>query len=91
MQLGMIGLGKMGGNMAARLRRSGIEVVGYNRDAGRTEALASEHGLVAAASVDDLVSKLAAPRLVWLMVPAGDATEDLVQALSHRLAAGAGL
>ena len=88
MQLGMIGLGKMGGNMAARLRRSGIEVVGYNRDAGRTEALASEHGLVAAASVDDLVSKLAAPRLVWLMVPAGDATEDLVQALSHRLAAG---
>ena len=88
MQLGMIGLGRMGGNMARRLRRNEIEVVGYNRDATRTEALATEHGLVAAASVDELVSKLAAPRVVWLMVPAGDATEDLVQALAHRLAAG---
>jgi 6-phosphogluconate dehydrogenase len=88
MQLGMIGLGRMGGNMARRLRRNEIEVVGYNRDATRTEALAAEHGLVAAASVDELVSKLAAPRVVWLMVPAGDATEDLVQALAHRLAAG---
>jgi 6-phosphogluconate dehydrogenase len=88
MQLGMIGLGRMGGNMARRLRRKEIEVVGYNRDATRTETLAAEHGLVAAASVDELVSKLAPPRVVWLMVPAGDATEDLVQALAHRLAAG---
>jgi 6-phosphogluconate dehydrogenase len=88
MQLGMIGLGRMGGNMARRLRRNEIEVVGYNRDGTRTEALAAEHGLVAAASVDELVSKLAPPRVVWLMVPAGDATEDLVQALAHRLAAG---
>jgi 6-phosphogluconate dehydrogenase len=88
MQLGMIGLGRMGGNMARRLCRNEIEVVGYNRDGTRTEALAAEHGLVAAASVDELVSKLAPPRVVWLMVPAGDATEDLVQALAHRLAAG---
>jgi len=88
MQLGMIGLGRMGGNMARRLRRKEIEVVGYNRDATRTETLAAEHGLVAAASVDELVSKLAPPRVVWLMVPAGDATEDLVLALAHRLAAG---
>jgi 6-phosphogluconate dehydrogenase len=88
MQLGMIGLGRMGGNMATRLRRHAIEVVGYNRDAARTAALAAEHGLIAAASVEELVSMLAAPRVVWLMVPAGDATEGLVQALAQSLTAG---
>jgi 6-phosphogluconate dehydrogenase len=88
MHLGIIGLGRMGGNMAIRLRRHAIEVVGYNRDTARTAALAAEHGLIAAASVEELVSMLAAPRVVWLMVPAGDATEGLVQALAQSLTAG---
>ena len=58
MNLGMIGLGKMGGNMARRLRVAGIGVTGYNRDSEATEKLAGECGLVAAESADDLVARL---------------------------------
>ena len=64
MQLGMVGLGRMGGNMAERLRAAGHEVVGYAND-----------GSGDVASLDELVKALAAPRTIWLMVPAGDATE----------------
>ena len=78
MQLGLIGLGKMGGNMARRLRRSGIEIVGFNRDLEVTNALASECGLVPAESAADMVAKLEAPRIVCLMLPAGDVTESYV-------------
>jgi len=88
MRLGMIGLGKMGGNMARRLRGAGIEVVGYNRDAAATEALARECGLLPAESTEALVAMLDAPRLVWLMLPAGDVTEDYVQQLSELLQPG---
>ncbi len=88
MRLGMIGLGKMGGNMARRLRGAGIEVVGFNRDAAPTEALARECGLLPAESTEALVAMLDAPRLVWLMLPAGDVTEDYVQQLSERLQPG---
>jgi 6-phosphogluconate dehydrogenase len=84
----MIGLGKMGGNMARRLRGAGIEVVGFNRDAAPTEALARECGLLPAESTEALVAMLDAPRLVWLMLPAGDVTEDYVQQLSERLQPG---
>ena len=68
MRLGIIGLGKMGGNMARRLRRHGLEVVGFNRDDSVTEALASECGVVIADSAEALVDKLAAPRIVWLIL-----------------------
>ncbi len=61
MRLAMIGLGKMGGNMVRRLRRAGIEVVGFDRDAKTVSALADETGMIAAASVIDAVAKLAAP------------------------------
>ena len=88
MQLGMIGLGKMGGNMARRLRRAGIDVVGHDRSAAGMEALAAESGLVAAESLQALVEKLDAPRLVWLMLPAGDITESAVQELGGLLQAG---
>jgi 6-phosphogluconate dehydrogenase len=81
----MIGLGKMGGNMARRLRRAGIEVVGFNRDTSATELLATESGLIAAGSVEDLVAALDAPRIVWLMLPAGDVTESYVRQMSKLL------
>ena len=71
MRLAMIGLGKMGANMARRLCRKGIEVVGYDRDVATVAGLAAETSMVAAASVADAVSKLTAPRVVWLMLPSG--------------------
>jgi len=88
MRLGMIGLGKMGGNMARRLRGADIEVAGFNRDAKATEALAQKCGLLPAESTTALVAMLDAPRLVWLMLPAGDVTEDYVQQLSELLQPG---
>ncbi|RRQ21269.1 phosphogluconate dehydrogenase (NAD(+)-dependent, decarboxylating) [Thiohalobacter thiocyanaticus] len=88
MRLAMIGLGRMGGNMARRLRRGGIEVVGYNRSREVVDALAAEEGLIAADSPEDAVSRLAAPRLVWLMLPAGAVTESHLERLYPLLAAG---
>ncbi len=88
MQLGMIGLGKMGGNMARRLRRADIEVVGYNRDSDNTAALAAECGLLPASSAEELVQKLEAPRCVWLMLPAGDITESYVEKMLSLLQPG---
>jgi len=88
MQLGMIGLGKMGGNMARRLRKSGIEVAGFNRDASVTEALAAECGLLPAESAPALVAMLKAPRLVWLMLPAGDITESYIEQMRELLEPG---
>jgi 6-phosphogluconate dehydrogenase len=70
MQLGMIGLGRMGANMARRLMGAGHEVVVYSDGAITRETFAKETGAVAAASLDDLVAKLRLPRVVWLMVPA---------------------
>ena len=88
MQLGIIGLGKMGGNMARRLRRGGVEVVGFNRDGDVTQALAAECGMIPADSARALVAKLATPRLLWLMLPAGDITESYVQQLRELLEPG---
>ncbi len=88
MQIGMIGLGKMGGNMARRLLASGIDVVGYNRDTDLTATLVSEAGLTAADSLEDVVAKLDAPRRVWLMLPAGDVTEGAVTELLDCLSPG---
>ncbi len=88
MRLGMIGLGKMGGNMARRLRRAGIEVVGFNQDVKATDALASEVGLIPADSAEALVTKLDATRVVWLMLPAGDITESYLQQMQGLLEPG---
>jgi 6-phosphogluconate dehydrogenase len=87
MQLGMVGLGRMGGNMARRLLRAGHAVVGYDRGGEARERLAADGG-VAAASLSDLVKRLAAPRAVWLMLPAGEATEAAVAELSGILSPG---
>lgn len=88
MKLGMIGLGKMGANMVRRLRRGGIEVVGYNRSPQVSEQLAAEHGMAVAGSVSDLVQQLSAPRVVWLMLPAGEVTERTIDELTGLLAPG---
>ena len=88
MRLGMIGLGRMGGNMARRLLQNGIEVVGYNRDAKATEELAEDAGLVAADSAEALVGELDAPRVVWLMLPAGEITESYVEQMKSMLSEG---
>jgi 6-phosphogluconate dehydrogenase len=86
MQLGMIGLGRMGGNMARRLMSGGHTCIVYDRSADAMRALAGE-GAVASTTLDDFVGQLAAPRVVWLMLPAAivDAT---ITALETRLKPG---
>ena len=81
MQLGMIGLGKMGGNMARRLRRAGVDVIGYDHGAADSDIIRAE-------SPQALIEKLDAPRLVWLMLPAGDITESYVQDMRKLLQPG---
>lgn len=88
MELGLVGLGKMGGNMARRLLRAGHRVVGYNRSPGVTQALAEETGLTPAFSLEELVQQLTPPRIVWTMVPAGEPTEAALRALADLLEPG---
>jgi 6-phosphogluconate dehydrogenase len=87
MQLGMIGLGKMGANMATRLIRAGHAVVGYDasEDARNT---ATESGIQPAVSLEQLVEQLDTPRAVWVMVPAGEPTESTIQSLTTLLTRG---
>jgi 6-phosphogluconate dehydrogenase len=84
MQIAIVGLGKMGGNMVKRLLGGGHQVVAYDRDPAAVERLAKE-GAVGASSLADLVSKLEAPRAVWVMVPAGGPTESTIVELSKLL------
>jgi len=86
-QIGIVGLGRMGAGMARRLLGGGHECAVFNRSPGPVKALAAE-GATGAASLEDLVKKLAAPRAVWLMVPAGAVTEEMVRALSGLLEPG---
>jgi 6-phosphogluconate dehydrogenase len=87
MQIGMVGLGRMGGNMALRLIRGGHEVVGFATDAQAVQALARDGG-AGTTSLDDFVGKLRAPRVAWVMVPAGAATDQVVDDLGARLERG---
>src|SRR5437870_4466777 len=87
MELGMVGLGRMGGNMALRLVRGGHRVVGSDPGADARRALATAGG-VAADDLAALVRALAAPRCVWIMVPSGDATESVVKSLGSLLERG---
>jgi 6-phosphogluconate dehydrogenase len=87
MQLGMVGLGRMGANMTRRLMRGGHTMVVSDLSADAVKGIAGE-GAVASSSLDDLVSKLTAPRAVWIMVPAGDPTEKTVQALLSTMKPG---
>ncbi len=88
MRLAMIGLGKMGGNMTRRLRRGGIEVVGYDRDKDIIKTLVDEEGMISAASVTGAIKKLEPPRVVWLMLPSGDTTTKEIKNLANRLSTG---
>jgi 6-phosphogluconate dehydrogenase len=87
MELGMIGLGRMGANMAERLVRAGHTVTGFDPDSD-ARAAAEKAGVASAASLDELIGRLGAPRIVWMMVPAGRITDDTVNALLEKLAAG---
>jgi len=87
MELGMVGLGKMGGFMTERLVRGGHRVVGYDRDAAVVQKV-SEKGIVGANSLEKLIGELKAPRAVWLMVPAGKPVDDTIELLLPHLAAG---
>ena len=87
MQIGMIGLGRMGGNMVRRLIGGGHQCVVYDLSPAAVEELAKE-GALGSASLDEFVAKLTPPRTAWLMVPAGAPTEGMVNELARRLEAG---
>jgi 6-phosphogluconate dehydrogenase len=84
MQIAIVGLGKMGGNMVKRLLGGGHQVVAFDRDPGAVERLVKD-GATGASSLQDVVAKLGAPRAVWVMVPSGKPTEDTIQQLSTLL------
>jgi len=87
MRIGFVGLGRMGANMVRRLLRDGHEVVAFNRTPEKTREIAAE-GAEPAFTLEELVARLARPRAVWVMVPAGDATEAQVDALLGLLEPG---
>jgi 6-phosphogluconate dehydrogenase len=87
MELVIAGLGRMGGNMARRLHLAGHRVVAYNRSVEKTHEIMGE-GLDGADTSEQAVAMLTAPRIVWLMVPAGDATEATMEEFAALLAAG---
>jgi 6-phosphogluconate dehydrogenase len=88
MRVGMIGLGRMGGNMSRRLARSGIPVRGLSRDAGASGQFAQDGDVEVSNRLEDMLAALESPRVVWLMVPAGAATEENVRGLAQRLEPG---
>src|SRR4051794_32396272 len=81
MQLGMIGLGRMGGNIVRRLMKRGHGAVVYDKDQKAVAALAAE-GAVGASTLEDFVAKLEKPRTAWVMLPAGRITETTIEALA---------
>ncbi len=87
MEVAFIGLGRMGANMVRRLSQGGHKVVAYNRTAQKTTELAAEgHGVVAAYSMEEIVQNLKeSPRIVWIMVPAGQPVDDQIAELEPLL------
>ncbi|RPI15365.1 MAG: decarboxylating 6-phosphogluconate dehydrogenase [Lysobacterales bacterium] len=86
--IGMVGLGRMGGNMSRRIARAGLGVVAWDRAAGARMGLAGESGVTTVETLAALVQALPAPRVVWLMLPAGRPTEETLTELRGLLAAG---
>src|SRR5579862_912199 len=87
MQIGMVGLGRMGGNMVERLLQRGHQVVAYTRDQAKVEK-AVKSGASGAKDLKDLVAQLKAPRSIWIMVPAGQATQDMIDQLLPLISPG---
>ena len=87
MEIGFVGLGRMGFNMTLRLLQGGHRVVAWNRSPDKVEEVA-RHGAIPAASLTDLAAKLSAPRAVWVMLPAGAPTDEAIRALMPAMAPG---
>ena len=87
MRIGLVGLGKMGYNLALNLQDNGHEVVAYNRSRDRIDEI-KKHGVFGAYSLDELVRGLSGRRVIWLMVPAGSAVDELIGALAPILNKG---
>jgi 6-phosphogluconate dehydrogenase len=87
MEIGLYGLGRMGGNMVTRLARGGHRVVAGNRSQGPIDEAVS-HGALGASSIADMASKLTPPRVLWSMVPAGDVTESTLRELADHASPG---
>lgn len=89
MEIGLIGLGKMGGNIARRLLRNGHQVVGYNRDVAATEELVKDDGMTPAYSAQELGSKLtASTKVVWMLVPSGPVVDETIDLVLPSLKSG---
>lgn len=87
MQIAIAGLGRMGINMARRLLRGGHQVIAWNRSPGKVEEIAEE-GALPAYSLEEMVAALSPPRAVWLMLPAGSVTDDMIEQLAKLLSPG---
>ena len=88
MKIAMLGLGKMGGNMSARLIRNGISVVGYDNNQAVVKELVGTENLIGATSIEDMLSKLEGKKIIWMMLPAGEITENQINDLIPRLSPG---
>jgi 6-phosphogluconate dehydrogenase len=87
MKIGLIGLGKMGANMAQRLILGGHQVVGFARNPA-TVAEVGQFGVIGAHSLEELVNKLPSPKIIWVMVPSGSVTEEVIQSAAALLSKG---
>ena len=87
MQLGMVGLGRMGANIVRRLMRDGHECVGYDVSPDAVKSLVGE-GMTGSSSLEEFAAKLSKPRAVWVMVPAGEITDGTIAALADVLEPG---
>lgn len=87
MTIGLIGLGKMGANLALNMQENGIRVIGFDIEPGKTEE-AEESGIETASSLDELIGKLEGQKVLWLMVPAGQAVDSALETVSPRLEKG---
>ena len=87
MQVGMIGLGRMGMNMARRLLTGNHEVVVWNRTQEKVKQMEKE-GAIGSASLEEMVQKLSAPRVLWIMLPAGKIVDDAIETLTPLLSPG---
>ncbi len=87
MQLGMIGLGRMGANIVRRLAKGGHDCVVYDHDPDAVKAMAGEDRTTGVASLRELSQRLSAPRVVWVMVPAGNITTAVIEELANTLEA----